>query len=69
MFLRSPKLYILDESADNLDAATAEKVIRNIEAHAESVGAGIIYISHNENIMRRCDNIINLNHFVMKKAA
>ena len=69
MFLRSPKLYILDESADNLDAATAEKVIRNIEAHAESVGAGIIYISHNENIMRRCDNIINLNHYVMKKAA
>lgn len=69
VFLRSPKLYILDESADNLDAATAEKVIRSIEAHAKNVGAGIIYISHNENIIRRCDNIIDLNHYVTRKAA
>lgn len=69
MFLRSPNLYILDESADNLDAATAEKVIRNIESHAEKVGAGIIYISHNENIMKRCGNVINLTSSPVRHAA
>lgn len=57
-FLRSPKLYIFDESTANLDATTAEKVLGHIEEHAKAIGAGVVYIAHDKNVMKRCDEII-----------
>lgn len=57
-FLRRPRLYILDESTANLDAATAEKVLGHMEAHARANGAGVVYISHDENVVKRCDTVI-----------
>ena len=65
-FLRKPKLYIFDESTANLDVLTAEKVLNNIETHAKNIGAGIIYISHDSNVMKRCDEIIHLKNSVTK---
>lgn len=61
-FLRHPKLYIFDESTANLDSATAEKVLDNIEAHAKKNGSGIVYITHDENLVKRCDKVIRVKN-------
>lgn len=57
-FLRKPKLYIFDESTANLDAVTAGRVLTNIEEYAKTIKAGIVYISHDKNVVERCDTVI-----------
>lgn len=61
-FLRRPKLYIFDESTANLDAGTAEKVLDHIEAHAKAIHAGIVYISYDRNVMKRCGAVIPIEN-------
>lgn len=57
-FLRRPKIFIFDESTANLDIATAETVLSNIEDYARKNGSGIVYISHDKNVVDRCDEVI-----------
>lgn len=59
-FLRRPKLYVFDEITANLDAQAARYVLSNIEVHAKKIGAGIIYISHDQGVVDRCDMVIKL---------
>ena len=59
-FLRKPKVYIFDESTANLDAVTADKVLTHMEHYAKSIGAGIIYISHDKSVVDRCDSVIQV---------
>lgn len=68
-FLRSPRLFVFDESTANLDENTANEVLNNIEAHAKAVGAGILYISHDEKVVERCDEVIVLENRLAENAA
>lgn len=61
-FLRAPKVYIFDESVANIDAVTADKILGNIEEYAKEHNSGIIYISHDENVVKRCSKIIYLDN-------
>lgn len=61
-FLRTPKFFIFDEITANLDRAATEFVLSNIEAYASEIGAGILYISHDQKVVERCDEIITLNN-------
>lgn len=61
-FLRKPKLYIFDESTANLDADTAKKVLSHIEAYAKANGAGVVYITHDKNVVERCDEVIQIEN-------
>lgn len=61
-FLRSPRVFIFDESTTGLDGDTAEKVLSNIEEYAKQLNAGIIYISHEERVVKRCNHIIKLDN-------
>lgn len=63
-FLRKPKLYIFDESTANLDAVTADKVLTNIEEYAKTIKAGVVYISHDKNVVDRCDTVIYVDNKV-----
>ena len=63
-FLRKPKLYIFDESTANLDVVTADKVLTNIEEYAKSIKAGVVYISHDKNVVDRCDTVIYVDNKV-----
>ena len=63
-FLRKPKLYIFDESTANLDAVTADKVLTNIEEYAKAIKAGVVYISHDKNVVDRCDTVIYVDNKV-----
>lgn len=61
-FLRSPKLYVFDEITANLDSRATSCVLTNIEAHAKKIGAGIVYISHDQEVVDRCDMVITLKN-------
>lgn len=61
-FLRSPKLFVFDEITANLDATATQFVLTNIEAYAKRIGAGIVYISHDQNVVGRCDAVIVLRN-------
>ena len=63
-FLRKPKLYIFDDSTANLDAVTADKVLTNIEEYAKAIKAGVVYISHDKNVVERCDTVIHVDNKV-----
>lgn len=60
VFLRRPKVFVFDERTTGLDGNTAEKVLFNIEEYAKNIGAGIIYISHDDRVVNRCKYVIKL---------
>lgn len=61
-FLRNPKLYVFDEITANLDKDATNYVLSNIESHAKKIGAGIVYISHDQKVVDRCDKVITLRN-------
>lgn len=65
-FLRRPKLYVFDEITANLDDNATKFVLSSIEAYAKSIGAGIVYISHDQDVIDRCDMVIRLNNNLKK---
>lgn len=65
-FLRTPKLFIFDESTANLDGDSMEGVLNNLERHARKHSAGILYISHDERVVNRCDHVIHLHNLLAK---
>ena len=65
-FLRKPTLFVFDEITANLDDFSTDMVLTNIEEYAKSIGAGVIYISHEKNVVDRCEEIIHLNNMVKK---
>lgn len=66
-FLRRPKIYIFDEITANLDKKAAEYVLSNIEKHASGIGAGIVYISHDQEVVDRCDETITIQNRLRSK--
>jgi ABC-type bacteriocin/lantibiotic exporter with double-glycine peptidase domain len=56
---RQPKLLILDEFTNALDKKLEEKILNNIYGLKKNV-TGII-VSHDNNVLKNCDKIINLN--------
>ena len=68
-FLRTPKLFIFDESTANLDGESMGMVLSNLEDHARKHGAGILYISHDNRVVSRCDQVIHLHNLLTKDEA
>lgn len=68
-FLRHPKLFIFDEITANLDEKSRDFVLTNIESYAKSIGAGIIYISHDSCVVNRCEKVVTLNNKLCKKTS
>lgn len=67
-FLRNPKLYVFDEITANLDKDATNYVLSNIESHAKKIGAGIVYISHDQKVVDRCDKVIILRNKLREKS-
>ena len=68
-FLRHPRLYVFDEITANLDREATNYVLANIEEHAKKIGAGIVYISHDQKVGDRCDKVIALKNKLREDAA
>lgn len=65
-FLRHPKLFVFDEITANLDEKSRDYVLTNIESYAKSIGAGIMYISHDSCVVERCEKVVTLNNKLRK---
>lgn len=65
-FLRRPKVFVFDEITANLDEIVTNDVLTNIEEYARKVNAGIIYISHDQKVVDRCDKVILLKNKLQK---
>lgn len=61
-FLHTPKMFIFDEITANLDESATHMVLDNIEMYAKEIGAGIIYISHENSVVDRCDEVIEIEN-------
>lgn len=61
-FLRHPKVFVFDEITANLDKDATNDVLANIEKYAQKISAGIIYISHDQKVVDRCDKVIVLKN-------
>ncbi len=55
VLIRRPRILILDEATNGLDAATEEQVIRNILAYVEQTQSILIVTSHKEAIRQICN--------------
>ena len=66
-YLRHPKLYVFDEITANMDPVCRDLVLSKFESHAKKIGAGIVYISHDKGVIKRCDTVINLTNKIKKK--
>lgn len=67
-FLRTPRMYVFDEITANLDKDATNYVLTNIESHAKKIGAGIVYISHDQKVVDRCDKVIALRNKLRKNS-
>lgn len=65
-YLRHPKLYVFDEITANMDTACRDFVLSNFEAYAKEIGAGVMYISHDQGVIDRCDMTIELKNKLKK---
>ena len=61
-FLRTPRVFVFDEITANLDKNATNDVLANIEEYAKKVGAGVVYISHDQKVVDRCEKIITLKN-------
>ncbi len=59
-FLRQPLWFFIDEATANIDDDTTDMVFDNLKNYAKSINAGILCISHQKNIIAKCDQVINL---------
>lgn len=66
-FLHTPKMFIFDEITANLDEKATDLVLTNIETYAQEIGAGVVYISHEKNVVNRCDEVIDLENQAKKE--
>ena len=61
-YLRRPKIFVFDEITANMDSVCRDLVLSNFEEYAKEIGAGIIYISHDRDVIDRCNYIIRLKN-------
>ncbi|MDR1473808.1 MAG: ABC transporter ATP-binding protein [Lactobacillales bacterium] len=59
LFITKPKYIFADEPTGNLDHENAEIVFKQLENFAKS-GHTVIYVSHNEELIKRADKVIFL---------
>ena len=66
-FLRKPRMFIFDEITANLDKDAANYVLSSVEEYAKKIGAGIVYISHDQKVVARCDSVLALKNKLRTK--
>ena len=60
VFLRRPRLFVLDEATSNIDSFTQERILENLELYAADINAGIVYISHDSAVLKRCTTTFDI---------
>jgi ABC-type multidrug transport system fused ATPase/permease subunit len=58
--LRNPMIYFLDETTANIDENTVSLILGNFEKHVKEIGAGIVYVTHEQRVIERCYSKVEL---------
>lgn len=62
----NPKIILADEPTGALDSKTADRVFELLEAIASS-GKLVLIVTHNKELAKRCDRIVELNYGVIQE--
>lgn len=57
---KKPKMIFADEPTGNLDKETANEVLSAILEYISEAGAGLICVTHDENVARKCQRVYRL---------
>lgn len=58
---KKPRIIFADEPTGNLDAATAAEVMRLFEQYLRAHEAGMVLVTHDEQLALRCDKVYRLH--------
>lgn len=62
---KKPRLIFADEPTGNLDHATAHEVMDIFEEYLRSNNAGMVLVTHDENLARRCTHLYRMQNGVL----
>lgn len=68
VFLSRAELYIFDEATSNIDKQTAVQIFENVKVHAQKIKAGIVAISHDQEIVAQGDRVIHVTNTLKMSA-
>lgn len=63
---KKPRLIFADEPTGNLDKATANEVMKLFFEYCKNENAGMILVTHDENLAHMCDHVFRLENKVLK---
>ena len=64
---KKPRIIFADEPTGNLDKETAELVMDVLLAYIKETGAGLLLVTHDESMAKRCDKIYRLEDKTLKE--
>ena len=64
---KQPKIIFADEPTGNLDTQTADEVINVLFDYVKENNAGMIMVTHENNIAFRCDKVYKLNNYRLEQ--
>jgi putative ABC transport system ATP-binding protein len=64
---KKPRIIFADEPTGNLDKETASLVMDVLLDYIKESGAGLILVTHDESMAKRCDNVYRLEDKVLNK--
>ena len=64
---KKPKIIFADEPTGNLDMQTATEVMDVLFDYVKSNDAGLIIVTHEEEIAYKCDKIYKLNEYKLEQ--
>lgn len=64
---KKPRIIYADEPTGNLDKETADLVMDVLLDYSKETGAGLLLVTHDINMARRCDHIYKLEDKVLKE--
>jgi len=63
---KKPRLIFADEPTGNLDKTTANEVMKLFFEYCENQNAGMVLVTHDENLAHMCDHVFRLENKVLK---
>ena len=63
---KKPRLIFADEPTGNLDKTTANEVMKLFFEYCKNENAGMILVTHDENLAHMCDHVFRLENKVLK---
>ena len=64
---KKPKIIFADEPTGNLDMQTASEVMDVLFDYVKNHGAGLIIVTHEEDIAYKCDKVYRLNEYKLEQ--